>query len=138
MSGNVNKYTALQTLQNDALRTCVGYPDGYDMSRVDLHKRAKLSTIYQWWDKQLLCIIYDEARQAGNIVEPVRLTRQALKLNLKQFKLHNKKYTNSPYIRCKSLWDKLSPETQQLPSKFEFKERLKTQFSIYDELYLTK
>ena len=138
MSGNVNKYTALQVLQNESLRTCIGYPAGYEMSRVDLHKRAKVSTLYQWWDKQLLNIIYDETRQADNIVEPVRLTHQALKLNLKQYKLHSKKYTNSPYIRGKNLWDKLTPEIQQLPDKFEFKERIKLQFSNYNESYLTK
>ena len=77
-------------------------------------------------------------RPDDNIVEPVRLTRQSLKLNLKQYKLHNRKYTNSPYIRGKRLWDMLTPEIQQLPGKFEFKERIKKQYSTYDELYLTK
>ena len=108
------------------------------MSRVDLHKRAKLSSIYQRWDKPLLSIVNDETRHTGNIVEPVCLTRHALQLNLKQYKLHNKKYTISPYIHGKKLWDMLTPEIQQLPSKFEFKERIKLQFSTYDELYLTK
>ena len=107
MSGNKSAYTSLQTLQNDALRACVGYPNGYAMSRVDLHKTAKLSSVFQRWDKQLLMVMYDESRQIDNIVEPVRATRQSLKLNLRQYGLHNKKYTNSPYIRGKTLWEKL-------------------------------
>ena len=58
------------------------------MPRVDLHKRAKLSSIYQWWDKQLLTIMYDEARH--------------LKMNLIQYKLHNKRYTNSLISEAKT------------------------------------
>ena len=62
MSGSVNCYKSLQVLQNDALPTCVGYPAGYDMSRIELHKTAKLSSVFQRWDKQLLMIMYNEAR----------------------------------------------------------------------------
>ena len=51
------------------------------MSRVDLHKIAKLSSVYQRWDQQLLMIMYDESRRVENIIEPVHATRQALKLN---------------------------------------------------------
>ena len=32
MSGNQSNYTSLKVLQNDALRACVGYPIGYEMS----------------------------------------------------------------------------------------------------------
>ena len=47
MSGNKTNYVPLQTLQNDALRSCVGYPTGYQMSRIDLHKTAKLKSVFQ-------------------------------------------------------------------------------------------
>ena len=136
MSGNRNGYAPLQILQNDALRACVGYPQGYNMSRIDLHKRAKLSSIFQRWDKQLLLAMYDESRRDDNIVEAVRVTRQSLKLNLRQYKLHNKKYINSPYIRGKTLWDKLPYAIQHLQSKFEFKEKIKPLYATYDEKYL--
>ena len=53
-------------------------------------------------------------REEYNVVEPVHATRQSLKLNLWQYKLHNKKYTNSPYIRGKGLWDKLPWDVQYL------------------------
>ena len=129
-------YSPLQILHNDALRACVGYPNGYQMSRVDLHKIAKLSSVYQRWDQQLLMIMYDESRCVENIVEPVRATRQALKLNLRQYKLHNKKYINSPYIRGKYIWDKLPRETQKLPCKIAFKNKIKRKFATYDETYL--
>ena len=79
--------------------------------------------------------MYDEARLNENIVERVRVTRQSLKMNLRQYKLHNKKYINSLYIRGTHLWGKLSRETQLLQSKYEFKAKL---YSIYDDKYLDK
>ena len=136
MSGNKNDYTSLQTLQNEALRACVGYPTGYQMTRVELHKTAKLASLYQRWDKQLLMIMYDESRSAENIVEPVRITRQALKLNLRQYRLHNKKYIKSPYICGKSMWDNLPLVTQEIPCKIAFRNSIKSKFSQYDERYL--
>ena len=136
MSGNKNCFTSLQILQNDALRACVGYPDGYNMSRIDLHARVNLSSVFQRWDKQLLLLMYDEARIDDNVIEPVRVTRQSLKLNLRQYKMHNKKYINSPFIRGKHLWDRLPHDTQLLVTKFEFKEKLKPIFAKYDEKYL--
>ena len=68
--------------------------------------------------------MYDQASQDGNIAEARRATRQSLKFNLCQFKLHYKKYINSPYIRGKGLWDKLPYDIQSLRSKFEFKDRI--------------
>ena len=106
------------------------------MSREELHKKAHLISIYQRWDRQLAVIMYDEARHDDNIAVPVRATRQALKMNLKQYKLHNKRYTNSPYIRGKRLWDSLPLDIQRLPSKFEFKGKIKSRFEKYDEKYL--
>ena len=138
MSGNKTCYTPLQILQNDALRACVGYPDGYNMSRVDLHDRVKLSSVFQRWDKQLLLIMFDEARDVDNVIAPVRVTRQSLKLNLRQYKLHNKKYINSPYIRGKALWDKLPRDTQLLPTKFEFRNKIKRLYATYNEKYLVE
>ena len=136
MSGTQAKYNALQILQNDALWACVGFPHGYNMSRDELHKKATLSSIFQRWDKQLTIMMYDEAHRIENVVVPIRATRQALKMNLKQYKLHNKRYTNSPYIRGKSLWDSLPNDVQRLPSKFEFKSKIKMQYTLYDENYL--
>ena len=46
MSGNKNGYIPLKILQNDVLRACVGYPQGYNMSRIELHKRVNLSSVY--------------------------------------------------------------------------------------------
>ena len=136
MSGNKTNYVPLQTLQNDALRSCVRYPTGYQMSRIGLHKTAKLSSVFQRWDKQVLMIMYDESKRLENIAEPVRATRQALKLNLRQFKLHNKKYSNSPYNRGKCIWDKLSLDIQQLPCQIAFKNKIKPRYAPYNDNYL--
>ena len=136
MSGNKADYASLQIIQNDALRACVGYSNCYNMSRSDLHKKAKLSSVFQRWDKQLLLIMYDESRQEDKIVVPRQVMRQSLKLNLRQFKLHNKKYINSPYIRGKGLWDKLPRNIQHLPTKFEFKEKIKPLYATFDEKHL--
>ena len=108
------------------------------MSHQGLHTKAKLSSVYQCWDNQLINIMYDEARNADNLVVPVRATRQALKMNLKQYKLHNKRYFSSPYILGKSLWDSLPLDVQQLPTKFAFKVKIKKPFTVYDEMYLKR
>ena len=101
-----------------------------------LHSTAKLSSVYQRTDNQLLLTMYDESRQCDHIVEPARATRQALKLNLRQYRLHNKKYINSPYIRGKGLWDNLPRDIQHLESKFEFKAKIKPMFAFYNGKYL--
>ena len=80
--------------------------------------------------------MYDESKCLENIAEPVRATRQALKLNLRQYKLHNKKYFNSPYIRGKYIWDKLPLDIQQLPCKIAFKNKIKPRYAPYNENYL--
>ena len=57
---------SLQILQNDCLRASVCHPTGYNMLRSELHKTAKLNSVYQTWDKQLLIyllIMYDKARR---------------------------------------------------------------------------
>ena len=46
MSGNKNDYFDLQVLQNDAIRAGIGYPDGYTLSRIALHEKAKLSSLF--------------------------------------------------------------------------------------------
>ena len=46
MSGNKNKYSALQVIQNDALQACMGYYTGYEMSQNDLHTTALSSVVY--------------------------------------------------------------------------------------------
>ena len=45
---------SLQILQNDCLRASVGHPTGFNMLPSELHKTAKLNSVYQTWDKQLL------------------------------------------------------------------------------------
>ena len=117
-------------------QTSDGYPTGYQISRIDHHKTSKLSSVFQRWDKQLFMSMYDESKCTENIVEPVRVTRQALELNLRQYKLHNKKYTKSPWIRGKCIWDKLSHQIQQLPCKFAFKNKSNLKHATYNETYL--
>ena len=72
MSGNKNCYTSLQVLQNDCLRVCVGYPNGYNQTRAELHETSNLSSLYQRWDKQLLMIMYDDmVIMLLNLCEPL-------------------------------------------------------------------
>ena len=78
-------------------------------------------------------IMFDESKRTENIAKPVRATRQALKLNLQQYKLHNKKYSNSPYFRGKRIWDKLPRGIQQLPCKIACKNKIKLKYvTIYE------
>ena len=135
MSGNKSDYQDLQILQNNALRICVGYPNGYQLSRVELHTKAKLSGVLQRADMNLLSIMYDESLKESKIVEPLRETRQTTKIVFKQNRLNNKKYIKSPYIRGICLWDKLNQETQKLPTKTEFNRRILPLFKKYDQNY---
>ena len=83
-------------------------------------------------------IMYDEARQDEYTQEPVRASRQSLKMNLKQYMLQNKKYTNSPYILGKGLWEKMPNEIQNLQNKVDFKSKISPSYEAYDELYLNQ
>ena len=60
MSANKNELNSLQILQNDALRVCVGYPLGYNMSHEALHSRVKLSSIFQRWNPS--CMMSQEGK----------------------------------------------------------------------------
>ena len=136
MSGNKNDYEALQILQNDALRACIGYPNGYELSRIALHEKAKLSSLYQRWDKQLLMMMHTVSTEEENILIPERQTRQATKIVFKQQKLVSKRYMKSPYIRGINLWGKLTGDTQRLDNKFEYKQAISCSYSVYDAHYL--
>ena len=131
MSGNKCDYQGLQTLQNNALRTCVGYPIGYQMSRTELHSKAKLTGVLQRADMNLLIIMYKESQDDRNIVQPIRETRRTSKVVFKQHRLNNKKYIKSPYIRGIGLWDKLDQVTQTLVTKTEFTRKIRPLFQSF-------
>ena len=138
MSGNKNDYSDLQVLQNDVIRACIGYPDGYTLSRIALHEKAKLSSLFQRWDKQLLMMMYNASLDDTNIVIPERATRQAAKIVFKQHRLISKRYIKPPYIRGVNLWGKLTSETQRVDNKFEYKKVISVGLTVYNENYLDR
>ena len=138
MSGNKSDYTGLQVLQNDALRICFGYPNGYTMSRDELHSEAKLTGVLQRADKQLLNYMYDESKSGNNLVIPTRITRGSVKINFRQDRLINKKYIKSPFVRGKKLWDDLDVKIQTAESKSDFSRLTSKMFATFDKDYPTR
>ena len=58
MSVTKGQKTDLQTMQNDVLRFAKNVSINDRISRVDLHKDAKLFSLGQRWEKQLFILMY--------------------------------------------------------------------------------
>ena len=69
MSGNKCEYEGCKFCRM-MLSVCVyiGYPNGYTMSREELHSEAKLTGVLQRADKQLLKYMFDESKLEHNLV----------------------------------------------------------------------
>ena len=74
--------------------------------------------------KQLLNIMFNQARKgiARNVTN-VNTRRQAKYVFKRDTKM-GRKYQKSPYFLGTRLWDNIDKETQELPCKFAFKKKI--------------
>ena len=115
----------LQVLQNDALRTCYNIHRRDKVSVKNLHTQAKLLSLDQRRQIQLLSLMYNYK----DTVNPVRIyprnTRGANRYRFNIEKCNTVKYQNSPYFRGSKLWDMLLKSSTECTSLFEFKAVIK-------------
>ena len=124
MSLTKGQQSELQTMQNDVLRFAKNVRIKDMVSRIELHKEAKILSLSQRREKQLLTLMYKLSRK-GNLRKVTdRPTRQQEKYVFKTDTKIGKKYEKSPYYQGTLLWDKLPKETQFAENIFEFKKRI--------------
>ena len=111
-------------MQNDLLRFAKNARIKDMISRNELHKEAKLLSLEQRREKQLLILMYKLTQKGMCRKVTNRPTRQQEKCVFKTDTKIGKKYEKSPYYIGTKLWDKLPNETQFVDTVFEFKDRI--------------
>ena len=121
ISGKVSGRQDLQTLQNNALRTCYNVRLWDRISIVDMHRRARLLSLEQRRQKQLLCLMFIyKTRHASIRRVHGRNTRAANVYSFTRERCQNVKYKNSPFYKGALLWDTLPRHMKQYMSLLEF------------------
>ena len=82
------------------------------ISRIELHREAKLMSLCQRREKQLLILMYKLSKKGILLKITNRATRQQEKYVFRTETKIGKKYEESPYYQGTKLWDKLTKETQ--------------------------
>ena len=137
LSCNKTDREDLQTIQNNALRSCLGIRLNDRISLVDIHKSANLVSLEQRRCIQLLVLLSLHGQSHPDVfsVAP-RNTRAANRKKFKTEKYENVKYKNSPYYKAAKLWDSLPPHIVELGTVTELKKHLKKLFHPYEDYYL--
>ena len=110
----------LQTMQNDVLMFAKNVRIKDMVSRIELHKEAKILSLCQRREKQLLTLMYKISQKGILRKITDRATRQQKKYVFITDTKIGKKYERSPYYQGTLLWDKLPKETQFAETIFEF------------------
>ena len=121
----------LQVLQNDALRTCYYVRRRDRVSIKNLHRRAKLLSLDQRHQIQLLSLMVIHKKNE-NVARVYNVnTRGAGRYHFYLERNNTVKYGNSPYYKGSELWDMLRPTTIEYDSLFMFKRCLKNEINTY-------
>ena len=134
LSLGVEDKKELQIMQNDALRFCYNVRLLDRVSNVDLHSRAKLSSLEQKRIRQILRLqLYkkDTDRHVARVN-----TRSQHKYVFKVDTKIGKKYERSPYYLGTRLWDKLPKNIQDSENVYVFKKKIARLYKCYNEKYL--
>ena len=127
MSLNKEKKYDLQIMQNNVLRICNNTKLSDRVSIEKLHKKAKLLSLEQRRQKQLLTLMYiysqlDDVQHVG-----VRHTRMANKFVFKTANRIGNKYENSTFHRGTKLWNNLTRDVQWI-----FKSNIAKLYKVYN------
>ena len=99
------------------------FTDTNIITRNELHKEAKLLSLEQRREKQLLILMYKLSQKGMCRKVTNRPTRQQEKYVFKTDTKIGNKYEKSAYYIGTKLWDKLPTETQFLDTVFELKKK---------------
>ena len=128
---NQSDRSDLQVLQNDALRTCYYVRQRDRVSIQNLHRRAKLLSLDQRRQIQLLTLMFIHKKNE-NVARVYNVnTRGAGRYHFYLERNNTVKYGNSPYHKGSELWDMLRPTTIECDSLFMFKRCLKNEINTY-------
>ena len=126
----------LQIMQNDALRFCYNVRLNDCVNIVDLHTRAKLSSLEQRRIRQLLRLQFLLYKKDTDSLVTRANTRSQQKYVFKVDAKIGKKYKRSPYYIGTRLWDKLSKDCQESDNIFVFKNKISRLYKCYNEKYV--
>ena len=130
-SANQSDRSDLQVLQNDALRTCYFVRRRDRVSVKNLHRKAKLLSLDQRRQIQLLLLMYNH-KSNNNVARLYnRNTRGADRYHFHLERYNTIKYRNSPYCKGTELWDMLRDSTIESDTLFMFKSNLKKEINTY-------
>lgn len=123
----VAQYRKLQSLQNRALRIIFS-PDT-SMSKEEMHIIAKLTSIRQRADKQILCLMFKRSLQPDIYPQVItnvdsRRTRGSEKIHFCLPRPTIEKFKKFPLYYGAQLWDTLGPDVQCSETYLRFKYRI--------------
>ena len=101
------------------------------VSIVKLHKKARLLSLEQRWEKQLLGLMYGYSNLDDVWLVRERVTRNNQKFVFKTETRFGPKYENSPFYRGTVLWNKLQKDVQLSDNVFMFKIGIAKQYKTF-------
>lgn len=118
---NKAQYKKLQSLQNRALN--IIYSNDRTLSLEEKHSKAKILTIAQRADKQLLCLMFRRSRVPDEYpqVDTLVNTRGNVKIRFDIPRPRSERFKSFPLYRGACLWDELPASTQKANTYEMFK-----------------
>ena len=136
ISLNIQDKKNLQIMQNDVLQYCYNVRLADRVTIVDLHTRAKLSSLEQRRIRQLLGLQFLLYKKDTDRHVTRANTRSQQKYVFKVDTKIGKKYERSPYYIGTLLWNKLSTEIQSSMNIFVFRNKVSRLYKFYNEKYV--
>ena len=123
----------LQIIQNDALRFANQVTKNDRISKVELHKKAKLLSLEQRRKTQLYTLMYKlSLRGMYRKIKNIN-TRKQQKYVFKTETKIGRKYEKSAYFIGTQMWDKLSKDVQLSMDVYEFKKNIAKMYKTFKE-----
>ena len=122
-----------QTIQNDVLRFAKNIRINDRISKVELHKEAKLLSLERRHEKQLLSLMYKLSKKGLLRKVMNHITQHQEKHVFITDSKIRKKYEKSPYFIGTLSWDKLTSKVQESESIWEFKKNISELYKEYGD-----
>ena len=122
---------AKHVVQNDALRFCKNIQILDKISIPIIHDSVRLLSLEQRRQKQVLNLMFNQARRGKSRSVTNVNTRSQTKYVFKTDVKIGKKYEKSPFFLGTILWNALNKETQDLPCRYAFKRKIETMYKKY-------
>ena len=124
----------MQILQNNALRICLRYCMVDHVTVEQLHEEAKLQSLEQRRNFQVLKLLYDCSKDIKYLKRTANRTRAEAKI---VFDIPDKcttKFLISPFYKGTQVWNSLPENVQRSPNDYVFSKHIKPMYSMYANL----